>query len=163
MQTEKKTYPNVVVPRKGRGYFGIGIYGVKTSANIGSLWRTADIFGAGFMFVIGKRYSAMKTDTRKSYRHIPLFEYESFEIFKSSLPVDSKLVGVELDDSSSPVMAYQHPERAVYLLGAEDFGLPAEVIAACDDIVQLPGAAALNVSVAVSIVIYDRLLKRGLI
>lgn len=105
----------------------------------------------------------MKTDTRKSYRHIPLFEYESFEIFKSSLPVDSKLVGVELDDSSSPVMAYQHPERAVYLLGAEDFGLPAEVIAACDDIVQLPGAAPLNVSVAGSIVIYDRLLKRGLI
>ena len=44
---------------------------------------------------------------------------------------------------------------------ARKIGLPEEVIAACDDIIQLPGDYSLNVSVAGSIVIYDRLLKRG--
>ena len=41
-----KNYPNVIVPKHGRGYFGIGIYGPKMTKNIGTLWRTADIFGA---------------------------------------------------------------------------------------------------------------------
>lgn len=161
METQKKIYPNVVVPAHGRGYFGIGIYGPKMTKNIGTLWRTADIFGADFMFVIGKRYETMRSDKRKSWRHIPLFEYDDFTTFRSSLPKDSKLVGIELDSSSRPIMTYKHPERALYLLGAEDFGLPEEVIAACDDIIQLPGDYSLNVSVAGSIVIYDRLLKRG--
>ena len=89
------------------------------------------------------------------------FEYPDYETFRSSLPKGSKLVGIELDEQSVPLATYSHPERAVYLLGAEDFGLPPEVIATCDDIVQIPGEASLNVSVAGSIVIYDRLLKRG--
>ena len=126
-----------------------------------TLWRTAHILGADFMFIIGKRYENMRTDTRKSWRHVPLFEYPDYETFRSSLPKGSKLVGIELDEQSVPLATYSHPERAVYLLGAEDFGLPPEVIATCDDIVQIPGKASLNVSVAGSIVIYDRLLKRG--
>ena len=158
-----KNYPNVIVPKHGRGYFGIGIYGPKMTKNIGTLWRTADIFGADFMFTIGKRYETMRSDKRKSWRHIPLFEYEDFSSFRSSLPKDSKLVGIELDERSQPLMTYTHPERVVYLLGAEDFGLPEDVIASCDDIIQLPGDYSLNVSVAGSIVIYDRLLKRDCI
>ena len=114
-----------------------------------------------FMFIIGKRYENMRTDTRKSWRHVPLFEYPDYETFRSSLPKGAKLVGIELDEQSVPLATYSHPQRAVYLLGAEDFGLPPEVIATCDDIVQIPGEASLNVSVAGSIVIYDRLLKRG--
>ena len=158
-----KNYPNVIVPKHGRGYFGIGIYGPKMTKNIGTLWRTADIFGADFMFTIGKRYETMRSDKRKSWKHIPLFEYEDFSIFRGSLPKDSRLVGIELDEHSQPLMTYKHQERAVYLLGAEDFGLPEDVIASCDDIIQLPGDYSLNVSVAGSIVIYDRLLKRGCI
>ena len=158
-----KNYPNVIVPKHGRGYFGIGIYGPKMTKNIGTLWRTADIFGADFMFTIVKRYETMRSDKRKSWRHIPLFEYEDFNGFRSSLPKDSRLVGIELDEHSQPLMIYNHPERAVYLLGAEDFGLPEDVIASCDDIIQLPGDYSLNVSVAGSVVIYDRLLKRGCI
>lgn len=161
METKKKTYPNVIVPQHGRGYFGIGIYGSKMTKNIGTLWRSADIFGADFMFVIGKRYETMRSDIKKSYRHIPLLEYDDFATFHSCLPKDSRLVGIELDVSSQPLMSYAHPERAVYLLGAEDFGLPEEVLAQCDDIIQLPGDCSLNVSVAGSIVVYDRLLKRG--
>lgn len=139
MESLKKIYPNVVVPQHGRGYFGVGILCPKITKNIGTLWRTAQIFGADFMFIIGKRY----------------------ETFRSSLHKGSKLVGIELDEQSVPLASYSHPQRAVYLLGAEDFGLPPEVIATCDDIVQIPGESSLNVSVAGSIVIYDRLLKRG--
>ena len=46
-------YPNVVVPQRGRGFFGIGIEYPRTAKNVGTLWRTAHIMKADFMFVIG--------------------------------------------------------------------------------------------------------------
>ena len=79
MESLKKIYPNVVVPQHGRGYFGIGIHCPKITKNIGTLWRTAHILDADFMFIIGKRYETMSTDTRKSWRHVPLFEYPDYE------------------------------------------------------------------------------------
>ena len=54
-----------------------------------------------------------------------------------------------------------HPERAVYLLGSETDGLSPEALEHCADVVQIPGEFSLNVSVAGSIVLYDRLLKNG--
>ena len=151
-------YPNVVVPQCGRGFFGIGIEYPRTAKNVGTLWRTAHIMKADFMFVIG-HYKPVATDTLRSWRHVPLFEYESFGQFYSSLPKDVRLVGIELDERSVPLAGYRHPERAVYLLGSETDGLSQEALEHCADVVQIPGEFSLNVSVAESIVLYDRLLK----
>ena len=38
---------------KDPGYFGIGVYRLKTEANHGTLWRSAFQFGADFIFTIG--------------------------------------------------------------------------------------------------------------
>ena len=57
--------------------------------------------------------------------------------YSSISPVDTSLTACP--SISQPLMTYTHPERAVYLLGAEDFGLPEDVIASCDDVIQLPG------------------------
>ena len=69
------------------------------------------IMGADFMFVIGRRYTKVATDTLKSWRHIPLFEYESFGHFYKAMPKDAELVGVELDSRSVPLTSYSHPQR----------------------------------------------------
>ena len=103
MEQQTKNYPNVLVPHYGRGFFGIGIYGLKTTKNIGTLWRSAQVLKADFIFLIGKRYETMKTDTMKSWKHIPLFEYENFEQFYASRPKGSKLIGIELDERSTHV------------------------------------------------------------
>ena len=153
-------YPNVVVPQCGRGFFGIGIEYPRTAKNVGTLWRTAHIMKADFMFVIG-HYKPVATDTLRSWRHVPLFEYESFGQFYSSMPKDARLVGIELDERSVPLAGYKHPERAVYLLGSERDGLSQEALEHCVEVVQIPGEFSLNVSVAGSIVIYDRLLKNS--
>ena len=157
-----KDYPNIIIPQKGRGFVGIGIECGMVTRNIGTIWRSAQVLGADFMFIIGKRYETMKTDTMKSWKHIPLFEYPDLEHFLSAIPKGATLIGVELDERSQPLMSYKHPERAVYLLGSEDKGLSAEAIEACSEIVQIPGKFSLNVSVAASVVLYDRLLKSTL-
>jgi tRNA G18 (ribose-2'-O)-methylase SpoU len=142
-----------------RGYFGIGILNVKTTANIGTLWRSANILGASFIFVIGNRYKRQASDTMQTWRHIPLYHYDNFEEFYKSMPYDCQLIGIELNENSIPVSEFKHPERCVYLLGAEDSGLTNEAINKCHKLVQLPGEYCLNVSVAGSIVLFDRINK----
>ncbi|WP_417265617.1 RNA methyltransferase [Brumimicrobium sp.] len=140
-------------------YFGIGIMQFKRGYNIGTLWRSAHILGASYIFTIGKSYKKQASDVLKSWREIPLFHYEDFEDFYKHIPYNSRLVGVELDDRAEMLSEYQHTPRAVYLLGAEDNGLPSEVLDKCHEIVQLPGTNSLNVAVAGSIVMYDRVSK----
>lgn len=142
-----------------QGYFGVGIYHGKTQVNIGTLWRSAHAMGANFLFTIGRRYQEQASDTTKARRHVPLFEYRTFDEFYENLPYDCRLVAVELDERSTPLPQFHHPERAVYLLGAEDHGLPPAILNRCHCAVVIPGEYCLNVAVAGSIVLYDRLAK----
>ena len=142
-----------------RGYFGIGIYHCKTKENVGTLWRSATILGADFIFTIGKRYEKQASDTVKTPRHIPLFHYEDFDDFFRHVPYDCPVVAIELDENSVPLESYHHRQRCIYLLGAEDHGLPKEILGRCKETVQLIGKFCYNVSTAGSIVMYDRAVK----
>ena len=139
-----------------RGYFGVAIYMPKTETNVGTLIRTAHILGASWVCTIGRRYKEQASDTMKAVKHMPLFHYETYEHFLAALPSNCALIGVELDDRATLLENFTHPERACYLLGAEDTGIPAEVLSDCDSIVKLRGARSLNVAVAGSIVLYNR-------
>jgi tRNA G18 (ribose-2'-O)-methylase SpoU len=142
-----------------QGYFAIGIYRGKTEHNIGTLWRTAYILGASYIFTIEKRYKKQTSDVLKTWARIPMFHYRTMEYFLKSIPYDCRLIGVEMTDASEMLSTFQHPKRGIYLLGAEDEGLPQEIINACHYLVKLPGNSSLNVSVAGSIVLHDRASK----
>mgnify|MGYP000698779818 CR=1 FL=1 len=142
-------------------HFGIGIVNAKNDQNIGTLWRSAYTLGASFIFTINRRYKSQATDVHNTWTKIPLFHFQSFADFKESLPYGCQLVGIEMTDDAVALKDFRHPERAVYLLGAEDHGLSGEAIAACHKIVKLPGKDSLNVSTAGSIVLYDRTVQFG--
>lgn len=127
--------------------------------NYGSMFRTAQVFGADFIFLIGNRFKPQATDTMKSFRHIPTFVYSNFDDFNAHRPFDCKLIGIELTSTATPIRDFKHPKQACYLLGAEDNGLTKEAISKCQEIVILPGERSLNVAVAGSIVLFDRLNK----
>lgn len=139
-----------------QGFFAIGIYHSKNGINIGTLWRTAFIFGASFIFTICRKYKEQSSDTMKSYRHIPLFHFKDFDDFKLHLPYNCRIVGIEMDDRAKELKGYIHPERACYLLGAEDTGLPDSIINKCHDLIKLDGKYSMNVAVTGSVVIYHR-------
>lgn len=148
-------------PRDCQGFYGIGIENTKSSHNVGTLWRTAYTFDASFLFTIGKRYQPQCSDTVKAWRHVPMFGHETFEDFYAAIPRDCQLVGVELDDKATPLERFAHPERCVYLLGAEDHGLSKHAKSRCHRLIQLPGRFCLNVAVAGSIVLYHRHAQRA--
>jgi len=144
-----------------RGYFAIGIYHIKNSVNIGTLWRSAYLFGAAYIFTIGKRYKQQVSDTPKTWRHIPLFNFSSLETFLNYIPYDSKIVIIEMDDRAVKLNEYSHPQRAIYVLGAEDEGIDPNEFKN-KDIVIIPSIEnkSMNVSTAGAIVMYDRLYGR---
>lgn len=143
-----------------RGFFGVAVYHPKTEKNIGTLWRSANLMGAAFLATIGRRYKFQSSDTLNSPDHVPLFHYESFADFHSHAPNSCPLVAVELTEAAVDLPAFSHPERAVYILGAEDHGLPEKVLDVCRHTIKIPTPRSLNVAVAGSIVLYDRVAKR---
>lgn len=142
-----------------RGFFEIGIYHGKTEVNLGTLWRSAYQLGAAGIFTIGRRYKTQSSDTVKAWRHIPLREYSSIDQLIEALPNACPLIGIEM--CGQPVSTFSHPERACYLLGAEDHGLPNSVAERCHFLVSIESmrTASFNVAVAGSIVMYDRMVK----
>ena len=139
-----------------RGYFGIGVYHIKSEINVGTLWRSAYNLGADFIFTIGRRYKKQSSDTTKTFRHIPLYHYLTFEEFSKARPLGATLIGVEQSEKSKELKSFSHPEQTIYLLGAEDNGIPEEILKKCNQVVQIDTPMCLNVSVAGSIVMYDR-------
>ncbi|WP_109830016.1 RNA methyltransferase [Reichenbachiella versicolor] len=139
-----------------QGYFGIGIQNGKTPENLGVLWRSAQNMGASFIFTIGKRYAKQACDTHKATGAMPYFHYENFDEFYKMLPKGAMLVGVELDDRSVALETFVHPKNCVYLLGAEDHGLPKVAIEKSHHLIKFNTTLSVNVAVAGSIVMYDR-------
>jgi len=137
-------------------FFGIGIQNGKTPENLGVLWRTAQNMGASFIFTIGNRYAKQACDTHNAVKSMPYFHYETFDDFYNNLPKGARLVGVELTNEAVDLETFHHPRRCVYLLGAEDHGLSKQAIAKSHFLVKFNSQLSLNVSVAGSIVMYDR-------
>lgn len=143
------------------GYFGIGVYQVKRAQNVGMLWRGAWQLGAAFLFTIGTRYKPTSDDVFQTWKQVPLFRYETFEQMTTASAYSCQLVGVEMGGTSLP--DFVHPDRAVYLLGAEDGGLPNDIRDQCHQVISIPAMRyeSYNVAVAGTLVMYDRMVKRG--
>ncbi|TXK75676.1 RNA methyltransferase [Mesonia sp. K4-1] len=146
----------MVVDNLEQGFFAIGIQNGKTPENLGVLWRSAQNLGASFIFTIGNRYSKQACDTHKAVGAMPYFHYDTFDDFYAHLPKSALLIGVELTEDAEPLETFKHPRRGVYLLGAEDHGLSNQAIEKSHKLIKFSSALSLNVSVAGSIVMYDR-------
>lgn len=144
---------------KGRGFFGIGIWGPSYETNVGGLFRSAQAFGAHFMFTIGRKYKKQSTDTSCSTKHIPCYNFVSSEDFVKFLPSGCRIVCVELSPTARMLPTFYHPESAVYLLGNEMNGIPQKFMEG-KIVVQIPTSICLNVASAGTVVMYDRIAKQ---
>lgn len=142
-----------------RGYCGIGLHNPKTPANVGSALRAAQVYEAAFVIVQGRRFKPGSTDTMKAYRHLP---YTSASDLMEAIPYACVPVAVELTSASSSLFTYTHPERAIYIFGAEDATLGNQVLNRCRDIVQIPSIGCMNLAACVNVVLYDRAMKESL-
>lgn len=147
-----------------RGYYGIGVYQPKFTENLGTLWRSAQAFGADFLFTVGKhKYTHQATDTSKAPHHLPLFHFTDLAALEQEKPQYGEIICIEITQDALELQEFFHPERALYLLGSEDHGLP-ETFMKNKQVVKIntQNKPCLNVAVTGSLVLYDRVSKRPL-
>lgn len=142
-----------------KGFCAIGVYQGKTEHNIGTLWRSAYILGASYIFTVEKKYKKQTSDVIKTWSRIPLFHYPTIDDLFSNIPYDCRVVGVEITPDAEELHTFAHPKRAIYLLGSENNGLPQSVLEKCHFVIRLKGNSSLNVGVTGSIILYDRACK----
>jgi len=141
-----------------RGYAAVGLLSPKHECNVGGVLRAAGCYGVSLVAYSGRRYQRQAADTQKSYRHIPLIQFDDL---RDAVPFDCVPVAIELVEDARPLPAYIHPERAFYVFCPEDGTLGESVRGWCRDVVYVPTRFCMNLAATVNVVLYDRLAKRG--
>lgn len=144
-----------------RGHFSVVCWHPKHATNVGTLWRSAFLYGASSIGTIGRRYEKQASDTPNTAMRIPLVSYTDVDDLKAHLPFGCPLIGVEMHETAVSLNKFWHPPSAVYLLGAEDHGLPASVLAKCHQIIQIPAPRewSMNMAAAGTVVLAHRYMQ----
>ncbi len=156
------------------GFFAVGVEGISKPHNVGAILRTAHAFHADFVFTVnpkihmqtgieggganahrkGRKRSFYDTDTSKTFKQVPYYEYDRPS--QVMVPKNCAIVGVELTDDAVALPEFCHPNRAAYVFGPERGNLSDDMQHRCDYMIKIPSKFCLNVSIACAIVIYDR-------
>lgn len=150
-------------------------HNIRSTFNVGSIFRTADGFGVREIILSGYTpYPTYPGDVRLPH----LAEKITNQIHKTALGAESsvpfrfeqappldklkeqgyRLVALEQDSRSTPLNKYEAPQKIALLLGEEVDGINAELLVRCDDIVEIPMRGAkesFNVSVATALALYQ--------
>jgi len=149
--------------RRGLRPFAIAAWETSKEHNVGTLVRTAHAAAASEVILLGEReWNVPAARTADLYTEIVQLDAD-VEAFRAHLEERSwNLVAVELADESVSIFDAVYPERPCFLLGAELGGVPPELMADAELIVQIPQwglVPCLNLAVAGSLVVYDHLAK----
>jgi len=144
-----------------RGYFGIGVERLSKPMNAGNLSRSAQAFGAGFLFTVAGTYDQRQaqSDTSHATHQLPFYEFD--DVAGMLLPERCQLVGIELIDGAVDLPTFKHPIQAAYVLGPERGSLSPEMVSRCEYLIKIPTAFCINVATAGAIVMYDRAVSLG--
>jgi len=148
--------------RRGLRPMALAAWNITKEHNVGSLVRTAHAAAAKEVVLVGEREwnveAARTADLYTSIKMMP--DVEAFRRYLAEMRWN--LVAVELDDRAVNLFEAVYPDRPCFLLGAELGGVPKELLAEAELVVQLPQwglVPSLNLAVAGSIVLYDYLAK----
>lgn len=132
--------------------------------NLGAMIRHAAAFSADGVLV-GPR--SVDPWSRRVIRvsmgnvfKIPVLETPDFRLELHNLRsrFGYRIIGTALDTTSIPLTEYSFRERCVILFGGEGYGLDQDMLAQCDDLVQIPmrpDVDSLNVATSAAIVAYE--------
>lgn len=142
----------------------IGLTNPKSTENVGSVMRAAGCYQVDKVLYSGTRFNRalkMSTDTKKMSNAIPLQHLDSLEVlnFCDAVDDDIQIVCVDLIPGATPLPAFSHPDKALYIFGPEDGTIAQSVVDAADHVVFVPTIGCMNLAASVNVVLYDRLAK----
>ncbi|MDB5162879.1 MAG: hypothetical protein JWO54_913 [Candidatus Saccharibacteria bacterium] len=149
-------------------------HNIRSTHNVGAIFRTAEGFGISKIILTGYTpYPMVEHDSRLPH----IAEKLTKQISKTALGAEAivpfaytetpplaelkkagfRIVALEQDPKSINLADYTPPEKIVLLLGEEVEGITPELLAECEDILEIPMVGkkeSFNVSVATGIALY---------
>lgn len=151
-------------------------HNIRSTHNIGAILRTADGFGVTRVYCTGYTpYPAIAHDTRLPHLQgkitrqihktalgaevtVPITHSDNITPVLAELKTaDYQLVALEQSPQSILLPDFKPPQKVALLLGEEVHGTPADLLAQCDAIAEIPMRGkkeSFNVSVAAGIALY---------
>lgn len=150
-------------------------HNIRSTHNVGSIFRTCEGFGVKKILLSGYTpYPRIEHDTRLPHisekltaqihktaldaETIVPFEYhENLNLEKLKLQ-GYRIVGLEQNERSISLQDFTSPDKIALLLGEEVNGVEDDLLAQCDDIIEIPmhgKKESFNVSVAAGIALYS--------
>jgi len=149
-------------------------HNIRSTHNIGAIFRTAEGFGISKIFLSG--YSPYPT-TAQDFRLPHISEKLTSQIHKTALGAEAmvpfehtelpplqmlkedgyRIVALEQNDRSINLADYAAPAKVALLIGEEVHGITDELLEQCEDILEIPMVGkkeSFNVSVATGIALY---------
>lgn len=151
------------------------LHNIRSTHNVGSIFRTAEGFGVSKIILSGYTpYPTLPNDTRLPHIREKLtaqihktaldaeqmvpFEYTEQPNIAALKQAGYSIAALEQSPKSIVLSDYTAPEKLVLVLGEEVHGIPPELLAECEDILEIPMRGkkeSFNVSVAAAIAIYS--------
>ena len=150
------------------------LHNIRSTHNVGSIFRTADGFGAEKIILTGYTpYPATDDDNRLPHIAVKLTKqinktalgatasvpFEHYDDLLTWLDVNTlPLVALEQSPNSYTLDRYAAPDEFVLVLGEEVDGIPGDLLARCASIIEIPMVGtkeSFNVSVAAGIAMYS--------
>lgn len=137
--------------------------------NLGQTVRALSCFGVSQLWWSGKRMMKAlegmdripREERMRGYSDVSILHHdrplECFAANKKIIPV-----AIELRNNSEDLCYFEHPENAVYIFGPEDGSIDQGTLRNCHRFVKIPTRHCTNLSAAVYLVLYDRMLKETL-
>ena len=151
---------------------------VRSAHNVGSVFRTADAAGVSKLYLAGitpaptDRFGRTKTEIEKTslgasqtvvWEQIGKGDTLATEEILSLINVlksdGFQIVVVEQTDESISIYDFKAEDKVAYIFGAEVEGVQSEIIAAANQVVEIPMSGmkeSLNVSVTTGIVLFQK-------
>jgi tRNA(Leu) C34 or U34 (ribose-2'-O)-methylase TrmL len=133
--------------------------------NVGAAVRAASCYGVRQVWFSGDRVQLLGARGYRLPREERMRGYQEVEVrqsdgFFDAFERDVVPVAVEVRAGSESLIDFDHPERALYVFGAEDGSLGRAVLRHCHRFVIIPTRHCTNLSAAVYTMLYDRHAKR---
>lgn len=149
--------PGDLIPPARRAPAALAMCHPRFDINLGVAVRSAEAVGLREVFLVGRgelfQSPARGTDRLLPLRHAP----DPAALLRMAREADYQIVAVQQTPDSVPFHRAEYPPRPLFVVGAEDVGVPPPLRAAADLIVELPmwGAIdSLNVAAATTAVLF---------
>jgi tRNA(Leu) C34 or U34 (ribose-2'-O)-methylase TrmL len=134
----------------------------KYGVNVSSALRTCSVLGIPQLWITGNRWQsgwhkrAPREERMRVYGDVQVYRCDTpLYAFEGATPVC-----VEIQRNAVPLAYYEHPENAVYIFGPEDGSVPDWARRNSHEFLILPGKSCFNLSVAMGMVLMDRMTQR---